>query len=125
LLLPVRCKREDTICIAIEKINHSLMLAVVDLVTVDPDLEGPLNSRLANLLQEPCDDGHVIVDHDYMRILLANGLNKTLVAEALLRRILKCGCINYIYTCGIGAELRRSLRVALEAEVDEFNPGEA
>jgi hypothetical protein len=60
-----------------------------------------------------------------MWILLANGLNKGLVAEALLRRILKCCSVNDLYTCGIGAELRRSLRVALEAEVDEFNPGEA
>jgi hypothetical protein len=60
-----------------------------------------------------------------MWILLANSLNKTLVAEALLGRILKCGGIDHLYTCGIGAELRRSLRVALEAEVDEFNPGEA
>lgn len=124
LLLPVGRESEHAIRVAIQDINHGLQLTIVDLVAVDPDLEIPLNPGLADFLQKSRDYRHVVVEHDDIWLLTANALHEMLIAESLLWGGLHGRRVNDVNTGGVLAILGGSLRVLLESEMDEIQPGE-
>jgi hypothetical protein len=51
--------------------------------------------------QETGDDGHVVVNHDNVGVLAANGVRENLETETLLGRLLQRGGINDVNTRGI------------------------
>ena len=122
-LLPVGAEGEDPVRIPIENVKEALALRCIHLVAVDPDLEVPWNARLANGLHELCYHRHVIVDHDNIRLLLANDIGQNAVAEALLERLLQGRHINNIHAGGIGAETGRKIVELLETEMRDVQPG--
>ena len=83
-LLPIRGEGEDAVGVPIENVQELLGLHGIDLVAVDPDLEGPRNPRFPDFLQELRDDAEVIVNHDDVRTLSADYVGESLDAETLL-----------------------------------------
>ena len=125
-LLPIGREGEDAISIAVQHIQIHLELGRVDLVDVDPDLEGARDARLADLLEEASDDGHVVVDHHDVGILATDHLRQLREAEALLSLTLllslQASRINHIYIGRIAAVVGRRLRILLEAIVNQADP---
>ena len=122
-LLPVRREGEDTVRVAIQDIQVGLQLGGVDLVAVDPDLEGARDARLTNLLRETSDDRHVVVDENHVGRLLANYIGQSSEAEPLGHRLLEGRRIDYINIGRVSSEIRRGLGKLLETEMSELEPG--
>jgi len=125
-LLPIGREGEDAVSVAVQHIQIHLELGRIDLVYVDPDLEGARDARLADLLEEARDDGHVVVDHHDVGILATNHLRQLGEAEALLPLPLllrlQASRINYIYIGGVAAVVGRRLRILLETIVNQADP---
>jgi len=89
-LPPVLGEGKHTIRIAVQNIKESLRLAIVDLVHIDPDLEIARNAALADFLQKSRHHGHVVVDQNYVRLLMANHVRKHIESKALEARSVGC-----------------------------------
>lgn len=122
-LFPVGREGKNTVCITVENIQIALKLCVLDLVYVDPDLEIALHTALADLLKETSHNTHIVVDHNDVRLLLANDIRKGLKTEALSKRLLHRRCIQDTDTRRLRAMRRRSLRMLLKTEVCDREKG--
>ena len=122
-LLPVRREGEDTVRVAVQDIQVGLELRGIDLVAVDPDLEGAGDARLTNLLSETSDDRHVVVDENHVGRLLANYIGQSSEAEPLGHRLLESRRIDDINIGRVSSEIRRGLGKLLETEMSELEPG--
>ncbi len=122
-LLPVGREGEDTVGVAVQDIQVGLELGGVDLVAVDPDLEGAGDARLTDLLRETSNDRHIVVDKNHVGRLLANYIGQSSEAEPLGRWLFECSGINYINIGRIASVIGRSLGKLLEPEMSELEPG--
>jgi len=128
-LLPVIREGKDEVSIAVQDIEIALKLRRVDLVAIDPHLEVTRDATLANLLEELCNDRHIVVDHNDVRLLLADDLGELEKAEALtlllLRtRLFERSRIDRLNIAGVGAIIRGDGMKLLEAEVRNLHPRE-
>ena len=121
-LLPEGCEGENAVGIAIQIVEEGLVLRGVDLVAVDPDLEGAGQSGLTNLLHEAIHHAQIIVNHDDMRALATDNIGQGLVAEALLGRLLEGGGVNHLYAGRIGAKIGMHFGELLESEMRGLEP---
>ena len=128
-LLPVFREGEDTVRIAIQNIQESLGLAVLDWVHIDPNFELAGDAALADFLQKTSHHCHIIINQYNIRLLVTNHVREYIEAKTLesLRigsraTLFHVGSVEHTNTGRIGAVIGRQLRILLEAKVRHRAP---